>query len=92
MALAVIIHLVLYIANLVFILDKNILPYRIPKGKIVFTLLNLLSLACGIFLMQFAFAISHFDPVTGIDKAINMKTKFLLAIGVFILLYGTYSL
>lgn len=83
MELAVVINLFLYIANLVFILDKNIFPYRILKGKIVFTLLNLLSLACGIFLMQFAFAISHFDPVTGIDEAINMKTKFLLAIGVF---------
>ena len=83
MELAVVINFILYTANLIFILDKNIIHHRILKGKIIFTLLNLLSLACGIFLMQFAFAISRFDPVTGIKKAINMKTKILLAIGVF---------
>ncbi len=47
MELADVINFILYIANLMFILDKNIVHYRILTGNIIFTLLNLLSLACG---------------------------------------------
>ncbi|WP_249646005.1 MULTISPECIES: hypothetical protein [unclassified Lysinibacillus] len=83
MELAVVINLVLYIANTVFILEKNVKKSSVLKGKIIFTLLNFLSLACGIFLLQFAFAISQFDAVTENDTAIDVKTKMLFAIEVF---------
>lgn len=78
MELAVVINLFLYLANFVFIKENNMNKRSVMKGKFLFTLFNLLSLGCGIMLIQFSKAVL-IDHV----EVFHIKDKLLLAFWYF---------
>ncbi|ATP39798.1 hypothetical protein CSE16_06880 [Solibacillus sp. R5-41] len=76
MAIAVVINLFLYIANLMFIFQKNLESHSVDKGKIAFVCLNMISLCCGIFVTMLVFTFSSFGYIMGFEES-DFKSKII---------------